>query len=105
LKPLLSLALQGTVGSTAPTGDAKSGASNTPNQRSKSNPSHVGYLNSSSQAIVAKGPSDVEDEHPFVRLDERDSHSLNEDYGSGHELSDLGHNGIVITTEFKLDSD
>jgi hypothetical protein len=98
LKPLLSLALKGTISTTENT--AKSGASNTFHQNSKQSRSHL----SSGTPIVSKGPSKVDDERPFARLDERDSDSFNGDEASGHELTDLRKNGITVTKAFKIDS-
>jgi hypothetical protein len=98
LKPLLSLALKGIISTTENT--AKSGASNTFHQNSKQSRNHL----NSGTPIVSKGPSKVDDERPFARLDERDSNSFNGDAASGHELTDLGKDGITVTKAFKIDS-
>ncbi|KAH6664782.1 hypothetical protein F5X68DRAFT_225559 [Plectosphaerella plurivora] len=99
LKPLLSLALKGTVGTTDDN-TAKSGASNTFHQNSKPARSHQ---RNSAMPIASKGLSKIDDERPFARLDERDSNSFN-DTASGHELTDLGKDGITVTKAFKIDS-
>lgn len=98
LKPLLSLALKGTISSTENT--AKSGASNTfPN--AKTGRSH---LSSGAPAVLARVPGKIDDERPFARLDDQDTNSFNSDGASGHELSDMRREGITVTKAFKIDS-
>jgi hypothetical protein len=110
LKPILSLALRGTIKSTVGTEEGKlSGTASTHNQRRKSTSrlAQASYGGSEPNNTNSRKTLGIVDERPFVRLDDRDSNSFNDDSGSGHELANMGQggaSGMRMSAEFKLDT-
>ncbi|KAM0332420.1 hypothetical protein ACHAQA_002700 [Verticillium albo-atrum] len=102
LRPILNLALRGTIKSTAQTNERTPGSTGDryhPHGKSTSRLAQGSYGASASSTTASKGVLPVDDERPFVRLDHRSSCTYTDDSGSGHELADLPQGENIVVTK------
>ncbi|CRK13331.1 Satratoxin biosynthesis SC1 cluster protein 4 like [Verticillium longisporum] len=107
LRPVLSLALRGTVRSTAPSAERKMGSSTGGEAGRHARGLSASRLAGASRHASASkmGGARVDDERPFARLEDQVSCAYTDDAGSGHELADLPRGrSILVTKTLKLES-
>jgi hypothetical protein len=109
LRPILNLALRGTIKSTIRTEEeGKLGGTAARNgqwRKSTSRLTHASYGTSETNTANLKKTLRMDNERPFSRLEDGESSSYNDDSGSNHELTNLAHGGDgMITESSRLDS-